>query len=670
MMKLKIELKSDTCIGNGTGQGSVVDIDTYYHENGLPFIPSKRIKGLLRESALELKEWGVISQEEFDNLFEDGGEGFTTLDKMKIYDAQIDNYVDKHTQKNLYQELCQDIQSNELFTKERVLDYYTYVRYQSAMENGVAQENSLRSMRVVKKGTVFYEDIYNVSDIKILNLICHNLRHMGMNRTRGYGEIEVSVIEDDNEYHIDLPKLEDEKEYKLILKLYNDSPIIVAKDNSSCTTDYISGSTILGYFAGQYLKNHEANQRFTQLFIDGLLCFDNAYITNSSYDEYVPNPLSLNKVKDGTIYHNKLTCDDSDVQLSRIHDKYVSKHMNIMTPLKEVIYHHTRPDDKSIGHVLANEEGNGTFYQLEALSQDQHFLSFIRGKGKDLKELYPYINGFMTLGKSKNTQYGRVTIKKVEAEEIISKTINNQQIVAQLISPTVILNENTLEESLNINDLMKTLSTELQLTFEKVNNKSFVNYTTLSGYNRKWNLPKPVINAFKEGSVLLLKVNGAVPKDVYIGENKQEGCGHIRFSQISEHEPYPQYKQDNEIITHHHIINKKSSLYQYIYDKVIKEKILELIMKKNIKHSLNSTTISRVLLMCQDGNYEQFLKNVKEIKDIDKLEEVFIQIDSVVDSIDSLNIDQTTKNDYYIYAIRQYFTKLKYEKRQEGGGQQ
>lgn len=40
---------------------------------GIPYIPAKRIKGCIREAALEMQELGVISAEEYHRLF--GREG-------------------------------------------------------------------------------------------------------------------------------------------------------------------------------------------------------------------------------------------------------------------------------------------------------------------------------------------------------------------------------------------------------------------------------------------------------------------------------------------------------------------------------------------------------------------------------------------------------------------
>ena len=63
-MKIKIELLSDLCTCSGETYNSMVDMDVVYDENGIPYIPAKRLKGCIRESALEMQELGIITQEE------------------------------------------------------------------------------------------------------------------------------------------------------------------------------------------------------------------------------------------------------------------------------------------------------------------------------------------------------------------------------------------------------------------------------------------------------------------------------------------------------------------------------------------------------------------------------------------------------------------------------
>lgn len=65
-MKIKIELLSDLCTCSGETYNSMVDMDVVYDENGIPYIPAKRLKGCIRESALEMQELGIITQEEYE----------------------------------------------------------------------------------------------------------------------------------------------------------------------------------------------------------------------------------------------------------------------------------------------------------------------------------------------------------------------------------------------------------------------------------------------------------------------------------------------------------------------------------------------------------------------------------------------------------------------------
>lgn len=66
--KIKIELLSDMCVSDGSIYNSSIDIDICHDSYGLPYIPAKRLKGCIRECALELKDWGYDI--DIDNLLE------------------------------------------------------------------------------------------------------------------------------------------------------------------------------------------------------------------------------------------------------------------------------------------------------------------------------------------------------------------------------------------------------------------------------------------------------------------------------------------------------------------------------------------------------------------------------------------------------------------------
>ena len=65
----KINLMSDACFGNGTGNGTDKDVVCCFDDCGFPEIPGKRIKGLLREKALLLADCKRFSKNEIISLF-------------------------------------------------------------------------------------------------------------------------------------------------------------------------------------------------------------------------------------------------------------------------------------------------------------------------------------------------------------------------------------------------------------------------------------------------------------------------------------------------------------------------------------------------------------------------------------------------------------------------
>lgn len=92
--------------------------------------------------------------------------------------------------------------------------------------------------------------------IEFLQKICRMVRHIGVNRTRGLGEVKLSFIENkesikhglDNNNKIKISN--NRVDYKIKLK----EPCILEKD-------YISGSSILGIFANRYIKLNNIDRK-------------------------------------------------------------------------------------------------------------------------------------------------------------------------------------------------------------------------------------------------------------------------------------------------------------------------------------------------------------------------------------------------------------------------
>lgn len=195
---LTIKLISPTLPGSGEGWGGVIDTDIVFDEIGLPFFPARRLKGALRESAKEVIEMldkakiNPFSSDIIDEAF--GKPGSIDAGSLIFENLHISEYTRVLT-------WCRWAIEKGLLSTESILDVFTELRQQTSInEYGVAEENSLRTSRVLKPGIAFLGYVFLSDDrqdiTKLLTLSCCNLRHLGSMRHRGYGEVECRLYED------------------------------------------------------------------------------------------------------------------------------------------------------------------------------------------------------------------------------------------------------------------------------------------------------------------------------------------------------------------------------------------------------------------------------------------------------------------------------------------
>lgn len=195
-MKIKMELLSDLCTSSGDSLSSIVDIETAVDEYGIPYIPSKRIKGVLREAGETLCKLGHYNLQDLDNIFGKPGQMHGGL--LRIDNGRIENYESIKS----YLESCYSQHLNlttKFFTKDYITDYFTTIREQTSIDKKTytAKDNSLRKLRAIKKGNIFYFPIEIPGEfIKLFEDCCRLTRNIGLNRTRGFGEVKLTLIAD------------------------------------------------------------------------------------------------------------------------------------------------------------------------------------------------------------------------------------------------------------------------------------------------------------------------------------------------------------------------------------------------------------------------------------------------------------------------------------------
>ena len=196
--RIKITLESDTLTGSGEGFGAVIDNDIVFDHLGLPYIPAKRIKGCLRQSAEEVNDMLELSKigERFDidSIF--GEPGCEESAPVFFHNLHLTGYENFRSWLKYY---LDQKEWKQFLSPEIILDYFTTLRQQTAIdEEGKALPHALRTSRILRKGNSFFGEINFISDdehmIEALNLACRNLRYIGTRRNRGFGRVTCELL--------------------------------------------------------------------------------------------------------------------------------------------------------------------------------------------------------------------------------------------------------------------------------------------------------------------------------------------------------------------------------------------------------------------------------------------------------------------------------------------
>lgn len=529
-MQLLLELLSDTCISSGESIAGIIDVEVEFDEYGIPFMPAKRIKGILREAAEDIN---LICDDKYsdyiDNIFGKPGEcipGNMILENGRLKDyEEISNMVKRGQKSKEY---------GILFNEEFIKDSFTYIRSQTAIDKyGAAKENSLRNIRVLKKGLKFLFDLeIERKYVQFLNQVCKMVRHIGLNRTRGLGEVKLSLVEDDENIKVGIQNTK-----KVNIRKNRLSYKIKLKEPCVLDTDYISGSSILGIFASRYIKfnnidgnNAHKNDEFVNLFLSDKVIFSNAYLSIND-EKLLPTPVIFLKEKNSPRKDIYSIWDDEDKQYSSlpydygILEKDVFKGHNIE---RYINYHHRRPDDKTIGSPV---EKDGDYYQYSCVKEETEFKGEIIGEEIFLDKLMNLFENdkAIWIGASRNAQYGKAEIEfQTYKENLYDIDIEDNKVAILFTSPMIVRNKFGMY-STSKEDLLE----ELGIEKHRDNIEVYLKTVAVGGFNSKWGLPKERVAAIKEGSVIVIE---DIPIDeVYeianrsYGERINEGFGRVEI---------------------------------------------------------------------------------------------------------------------------------------------
>ena len=156
-------------LGSGVSAGAQMDSLVVKDENGLPYVPGKTIKGLLRENV------EILDASKARDIF-----GFEGANIASSYFSNAT--LDEATQEHL---------NNNPTLKKHLFDKVTSTAID---ENGIADDKSLREIEVVVpltlSGTIECEEKELIKQAALM------IKQMGLNRNRGLGRCKVEVSDD------------------------------------------------------------------------------------------------------------------------------------------------------------------------------------------------------------------------------------------------------------------------------------------------------------------------------------------------------------------------------------------------------------------------------------------------------------------------------------------
>jgi CRISPR/Cas system CSM-associated protein Csm3 (group 7 of RAMP superfamily) len=184
-LQYKIEFLSHWHTGSGLSSGTESDLIVIKDENGLPFIPGKTLKGLLRHAAHSINHFdnSLINNDFIDAVFgersDDGNKERPVESKSFFSDANLSENIREYLNGN---------------TKYKKM-LYRNIASTKIDSNGQAVDHSLRKMQVSIPLELYAEIIDFPIDYKDQMELCFAwVKKIGMNRSRGLGRSVLSTL--------------------------------------------------------------------------------------------------------------------------------------------------------------------------------------------------------------------------------------------------------------------------------------------------------------------------------------------------------------------------------------------------------------------------------------------------------------------------------------------
>ena len=555
---------------NGSGEGStLINADVVFLRSGFPFIPARRVKGMLKESLEEVLEiYGKKEEEKMEviqSLFGVSGKAVSE-GKLVFHNMFLEGWH------KMEEERRQLPANTPWLNVDFVKSHFTSEIQQTAIdEDGTAKDRSLRNYRVLQPGLTFEGLITSSRGLSndeqsYLQEAVANWRYAGTRRNRGFGKIICTLgpkqIVDPGNQNEPAPSFHTNTE-EIRVEVKTLSPVVLAlrlgDQNTVYTQRHIAGNQVRGMLAGEFIRannrlersNAHSDTDFYDCFLSGKLQFGPLTYTDSS-----PTPFYIQEYK-----------GRNDLPLTSIfhpppegQEKLATRRVNYFSirtdgkikkcePSTTFFFHNSR-ENRRAGRSTDDQIEGGIFY-YEALDAGQTFSGFLTGDGhtlEKLKDAFP-LPIRTRMGRSKTAQYGLVEVRLIPTADHRGTTVPSplsvKEYILDLESPLLLYNKEGFPQA-NATLLSSYLATKLHLAEEDIEVKTAESKVTyIEQYNSTWMSKSGKMVAFKEGSSFLirLKTGTTSPPPSYLGELQEQGFGKVTFTPFED--SHNQFTREN-----------------------------------------------------------------------------------------------------------------------------
>lgn len=504
--------------GSGLAAGADVDLLPVKDRNGLPFVPGKTIKGLVREAAETITKFRGGDAEKLSECFgmfdnaerKEQGEAFFSNATLSASDSRY--VVGRQCQDFLYKSIA----STAIGT------------------DGIAKNHSLRKIDVAVPCQLEGE-VRNVPDgcTDIVKESLMYVKRIGMNRTRGLGRCKIEIVGEQTAKAEEKGNCEVTDRLQFRCTLTTDVVLNVksATEGNNQTLDFIPGNNFLGIAAGQLYAKVDPMTAWT-LFHSGKVRFGDAHpLDGAMRSVRVPAAMYQPKLDKTESYISFLT----DMKSADIRKKQLKQCRNGFYAFADGKGTPTATDKqfaiKSAYDRKERRSKDEAMYGYESLAAGQTFAFEVEVDAdcdNSLKlQIAEALCGSRRLGRSRTAQYGLVQIECAGFSETPSQAATGDEVTVYADGRLIFLDHDDNMPTFQPTAADLGLPADAEIDWGKSQVRTF--------QYAPWNFKRQAYDAdrcgIEKGSVFVARCKSGCPAESrYVGAYRNEGFGKVVYN--------------------------------------------------------------------------------------------------------------------------------------------